>query len=174
MPDEILSCEIDPKIKVTETIDYGIPGVENEDAVLEIADLATSLSPSSSTPVTKAWKHQGALVAAAATIDLTTLVRTNLPDIDLSSGSLKVQGFIFRNNSEAGSLTIKDGAANSYELFGDADGQVTLPAGTADHKAFVFIFAPEGLDDVAAGDAEIDLSSAGDATLSYDVIIVAG
>lgn len=174
MADVLKTAEFYGKLLVTETVDVGIDGVTNQDHVHEVSELSGSLKPASTTPATKVWKDQGSLTASAATIDLTALVRDNLPNINLSTDSLKVQAFIFKNNSTSGTLTIKDGVTNGYELFGDASGQVTLPASTATNKSFVMIFAPEGLDDVAAADATVDLTSTGDATLSYDVIIVAG
>lgn len=172
MANVLKTAEFDGKLRVTETIDYGIDGVANEDAIFEIAGLSGSLSPGTTIPATKVYKNQASLVAAARTIDLTALVNDNLPNIDASG--LKLQAFIFKNNSTTGSLTIADGASNSYELFGDASGQVTLPAGTGTNLPFVMIYAPEGLDDVAAGDAEIDLTSSGDDTLSYDVELLFG
>lgn len=167
MADVIKTAEFYAKLLVTETIDVGIDGVTNQDHTLEISGLSGSLTPSTTPAVTKVWKDQGALVAGAATIDLTALARDNLPNIDLTD--LKVQIFAIKNNSTTYGLTVDIGAANPYDLFGDANGQVTI----GKDSGFVLFYSPEGLENVDATHCEIDLSST-DTTCSYDVIIVAG
>ena len=148
MADILKTAEIYGKLIVTETIDYGIDGVENRDAVHEVSGTSTSLSPGSTIPATKVFKDEVSLIAAAATLDLTALVRANLPDVD--GTGLKLPAFIFQNTSTSGTLTIAKGASNGYSLFGNASGEVTLPAANSTTKMpFVMMYVPEGLADVA-------------------------
>ncbi len=62
----------------------------------------------------------------------------------------------------------KVGAANPYNLFGDANGEITL---APDARAVLYFAA--GLPDVAGGAKEIDVSSS-DVDAKYDIIMAAG
>lgn len=166
MADEIKKVEFDPKVKVTETIDLGIDGVTNSDSIQQIAGLSGSLSPSTTVPATKVYKDQVALTAGAKTLDLELLVRANLPDV-VGTG-LKVQLFVFSNPStNTGAMTIVDGAANGYNIFGSAAGSNTVMIGGS-----IMIFGNDNLDDIASADSEIDITGTG--TESFEVLIVMG
>lgn len=126
-----------------------------------------TLNASSTPPASQAWSDEIDLAAGAATIDLTALARG-----DLSAGDwtdLKVQIAVFYadpDNTEP--VVIADGAANGYEIFGDANGQVSLEPGDVEIR-----FCKDTLDDVAAADCEIDLTSV-DADAKLHVLLVAG
>ncbi|MDX1388475.1 MAG: hypothetical protein R3344_04765, partial [Acidobacteriota bacterium] len=106
------------------------------------------------------------LTAGAATIDLTSL--TNGFGDALDGTGLKVQLFYFRSAADnTDTITIVDGATNGYNIFGDAAGQVTVPVGGT-----ILWEGDDALDDIAAGDATIDLSSSDtDATYSYVIVM---
>lgn len=167
MADLIVRVEYDFKLKVTETLDVAIDGVANLDHTLQLANSSGTLSPTTTVPITKAWKDQGALTAGAATINLTALARNNLPTIDLTG--LKVQFIhVINASTNSAALVIVDGATNGYNILGSATGAISIPVG----GQFLF-FGNEGLDAVAAGDATIDLSSS-DTDATYDIMILAG
>ena len=65
-------------------------------------------------------------------------------------------------------ITVKPAAANGYNLFGDASGQVTL--GPGDVLAVKY---NDTLPDVAAGAKDITITSA-DAVAKYKIILGAG
>ena len=172
MADVLNSAEFYAKLLVTETIDVGIDGVTNQAHVHEIDNVSGSLKPTTTVPATKVFKDEGALAAGVATIDFTALVRPNLPDVDLTG--LKVQLIIITNKSTSNALRVKVGAADPYDLFGDANGEVTILKTNADGKpGFIMWNGNEELENVDGTHKDIDLSS-GDATCPYDILVVGG
>jgi len=107
-----------------------------------------------------------ALVAAAATIDLTALAGGSQDTID-GTGK-KLQALYICGAETNGALTISEGAANPYEVFGGAN-PIVYPAGCT--KPWLFQF-DDLLDDVSAGDCEIDLAGTG--TDVFTIAIVLG
>lgn len=167
----ITQCEFDLKLKVTETIVLGVDLLTDQTYIGQIGTDTTSgtKTPSTSVPATQFWQDTGSLTAGAATINLASLSFGNLTAKDFTG--LKVQGIKIRNRStNTAGLTVVDGAANGYNIWGDANGSVTIPVGMT---IMLFADATEGLDDVAAADRTIDLSSS-DLDLTYDIMIVAG
>ena len=165
MADAIVRVEFDPKVKTTEKIDLGIDGVTNQDFVLQISGLSATLSPTSTVPATKVFKDQVSLSGNAATLDLTALVRDNLPNVD--GTGLKVQLFVFHNKStNANTMTIVDGATNGYDIFGSAAGSVTVPIGGT-----VMFFGNDKLDDIASADKTIDVSGTGSQTFEVHIVM---
>ena len=126
-----------------------------------------NMNATSSPAATQVVSDTRTLTAGADTIDLTAAPTRDGGTIDLSG--LKVQAVkIVAKSTNTAVLIVKPGAANGYNLFGDADGQIAIPVGGQ-----VLFVAPEGLADVAAADAEIDVAST-DTDAIYSIILVAG
>ncbi len=124
-------------------------------------------SGTAASPVTKAWSDEVQLSGGTISLDLQALVGFLADAVDLTG--LKIQGFHIKADVDNSAvIVIKDGASNGYELFGAASGQVTLPA-----NGEVMFFSPEGLDDVAAADSEIDVTSS-DVDAKFKITIIAG
>lgn len=165
----LTQVEFDLKCKVTETIPLGLDGVTDQAFVAQIATDTSSgtKTPSSQVPCTTRWEDTLSLSGGTYTIDLTALASGNLPTKDLTG--LKVQFFKFRNRSGNANMTIADGAANGYHIFGDASGQITLPPGM---EVLLAATAAEGLPDVSGTAKNITITGTG--AQSFDVQIVAG
>lgn len=167
MADAIVKLEFDPKVKVTEKLDIGIDGVTNQEHILQIASLAASFSPTTTVPVTKAFKDQVALTAGAVTLDLNVLVRDNLPDV--SGDGLKVQVIIIHNpNTNTGTMTFVPGGTNGYNIFGAATASVPVSIGGT-----VVLFGNDKWDDInTSTNKTIDVTGTG--TESFEIIIAMG
>ena len=167
----ITQVEFDFKLKVTETIALGVDSLTDQTYYPQIATDTSSgtKTPTTQVPCTTQWQDTFSLSAGAATLTLTALSFGNLAAKDLTG--LKVQFIKIRNRStNTAAVTIVDGAANGYNILGDASGQITMPVGST----FMFgMDTTEGLQDVAAGDATIDFSSS-DVDATVDVQIIAG
>ena len=163
------SAAYDLKLTVTETIDVGLDLASNKEHQHKITSPAASgtLTSSTTVPVTKTFSDTFTLSSGSSTLDLTALVRDNLPNVDMTG--LKVQLFkVACPSTNTAAVVVADGSSNGYEVYGDANGQVTVHQGGQDLR-----FVPDKLDDVAAADKTIDFTSADtDATVS--VIICAG
>ena len=121
------------------------------------------------TPVaSKVWSDEVAMTDGDESIDLTALAREVLPTVDMAG--LKIQAFmIVADSANTAAIVIKPHATNGYNLFGDADGQVTLFAGGA-----IMGYMPEDLPDVANGSADIIQITSSDLDAKFKIILVAG
>lgn len=123
-------------------------------------------SQTGSPPVKYYWSKTIALVAAAATIDLTALAGGLQGDIDASG--LKVQRCRFRSVSVGNSaFTISPGAANPYPLFGAANDMV-IAAGNTEVLEMGFNGT---LADVAAGAKQIDIAGTGTEQIHCELLL---
>ena len=126
-----------------------------------------TMNASSTVPSTKAWGATQNLSAGAATLDLQALLDGNLPNVDFTG--LKVQAIkVECPSTNTSGVAIVDGASNGYNIWGDASGSVTVLPGCS-----VLMFFNDQLDDVAASDSEIDLSSS-DTDATFTMLMVAG
>lgn len=127
-----------------------------------------TLSATTTPAVTQVWSDQVQLSTGAATIDLASLSRGSVLSA-LNLTGLKVQAILLEAPStNSAALVVAVGASNPYDIFGAAGGTVTLPAG-----AKMLWYAPEGIEDVASGAKEIDLSSS-DQDALLNVCLIAG
>lgn len=104
------------------------------------------------------WSGQVALSGGAGTIDLTALPRDpQLEDVTFSG--LKVVGAIFGGHPSNGNpIRIEGAASNGYELFGDADTEIQVPAGKA---VLLFDTVSATLATVSGSAKDITLTSVG-------------
>jgi len=126
-----------------------------------------TLSASTTPPATKHVAKNVALVAGAATIDLTALTAWGTNGVTEDCSGLKLQ--ILRAKAtltNANPVTISTGASNGYAAFG-ADWSIALSAGQE-----VTLYGNDATPDVAAGAKTIDL--AGTLTQSIDIEMVFG
>ncbi len=162
-----MAVSISPTITFTaiETLDTGVDAAPSPDVVHSSFNLtATTLNSASTAPVTTTSYQAYVLVAGAITIDLTALLGVN--DESQDATGLKLQTIIISNPTGNNAITVTTGASNGFPLFGGTN-SVIIPAG-----ATLAFFVPEGLTDVASGDAEIDVSGTG--TETFDVGICLG
>lgn len=118
MADSIVSLTYGPLLQVIQTIDIGIDGAVNRQAILEIADIAGVLAGDGTTwPISKAWQDQRTVAGTTETLDLTALARANLPTVDFTGLRLKFV-VILAAAGQANTMTFQTGTSNGYPLFG--------------------------------------------------------
>lgn len=163
----LLSTVYELKLIVTEALDgldIGLTTAPN--AVHQLTGLAGTSQPSGTSIITSVpWRDTVALVAGAKTLDLTSLDYGDLTAKDFTG--LKVQFALFKNPSGNGTMNIKTGAANGYNIFGATASEITLIGGGA-----ALFVNPEGTPDVSGSAKTIDIAGTG--TESLEVILVAG
>lgn len=162
-----MAVTISPSVSFTavETLDVGVDAVTSPDVIHSAFNLTgVLLNATSTAPVSVTSYQQYALVAGALTIDLTALLGVN--DESQDGTGLKLQTILIRNPAGNNPITIGDGAANGYQLFGAAV-DVVIPAG-----ATMAFYVPETLPDVGAAAKDIGVSGTG--TETFDVGITLG
>jgi len=118
-------------------------------------------------PATKAWSDQRSLSSGTDSLDLTALVHTNLNNVDFTG--LKVQLLKLKAAAaNTAAIVFADASSNGYSLFGDASGQITLPA-----KAQALFYFGDTLADVSSTVKALTITST-DLDATYDILIVAG
>ena len=126
----------------------------------------TTYNPTSSPPGKYYSSQTLSLVAGVATIDLTALpgLQAAIDGSGLKLNALRIRGEADGSNAK---LTIAEGAANPYELFGAAN-PIEYPAGCS--KCFTFEF-DDALADIAAGAKNIDLAGTGTDSFFIEIIV---
>lgn len=162
-----VSAKYNLLLDVTETLGLGVD-MATDPAVKHVFPTVISgtLTSSSSVPVTKTYNDTLALSAGTLDVDLTALPGPSGTTVTFDG--LKVQLIKIRNNSTTDTLTIAGASVNPYELFGAADGQITLPVGGTCE-----FFMNEGLADVSATVKDVTFTSS-DNTAPFDIQLVAG
>ena len=156
-------------LSVAETIDTSVPALGAQNTIVHDGFTSTHTIYSSTTPpATKVAAFTKALVAGAATIDLTALTGTSGASVTFSG--LKVQMVkIINPSTNVNPLVVVPGASNGYNLLGAAF-KITLKPGE-EHQFYL----PEGPPDVAGGAKTLDLTDGGaGGTESSQWILVAG
>lgn len=134
-----------------------------------IGSSSGSLTASTTPAVSAAWSDRITLTAGAATIDLTALTRGNGTLAALSMSGLKVVLIkIFAATANTAVVKFTNGAANGYNIFGAAGGDVSVPAG-----GMLMFYGYTGLAAVSATVKNIDVTSS-DTDAIFDIIIVGG
>lgn len=155
------------KLDVSETLAMGLDLAANPTVTHKITHQENTINATSTVPATKAYSDTASLSAGTATLDLTNLAGPISSTVDFTG--LKVQ--IVKVSCPAtntAAVVVDVGATNGYNLFGDANGQITVhPGGIA------MVYQPNLLPDVAAGAKTIDLTSS-DVDATYSIVLVAG
>lgn len=162
---EISSAKIQSSFSVTETLKDAVGAGTTTTVTSTALNPAQTEYTLTSDPPGKYYSSDTlALVAGAATIDL-----TSLPGLQatIDGTGLKVQAFRIRGAAGNSALTISPGAANPYTMFG-AGNDLEYPADCA--LAFQFEF-DETLADIAAGAKEIDLAGTGTEQFQIEFIL---
>jgi len=152
---------------VVETPETNMPAVSDADKTVTHDGFNTSktLNASSTPAVHKVACFEQALTAGSATIDLTALTGTNGATVD-GTGQ-KVQVFKAKAPAtNANPITIGEGAANGYELAGNAWKMILQPGQE-------FLFYGDG-DTPAIGAAAKDIDLAGTGAQKLEIEIVTG
>ena len=161
-----VKVEYNLRAQAVETLALNIDS-PNPNVTHEISGDSGTLDANSTVPATKAWKDDRQLSSGTDTFDLTALSRGNLNDEDFTG--LKVQIIkIKAKSTNTAVTTFKAGTTNGYNLFGNADGEITLDAG-----AVALFQMNDKLADVGASAKNIDISST-DVDAQYEILLVAG
>jgi len=166
---DTISAAWELKCDVTVTLDLGLDldSATPPRTVLAIDGSYGTITAGSAVPATKAFSDTRALAAGADALDLTALPDRDGKTQDLSG--LKPQLVkIKAAGTNTAAIVFKPAAADGYNLFGDADGQVTVPPGCE-----ALFYWNDKLADVGAGAKAVEAASA-DADAGYSIIIVAG
>ena len=159
-----IATRIQSLAPVTETLEDDSVAASNQTVLMSGFDQDSgNLNSGSGVPVTHHAQFTGALVAAADTIDLTSLISTNGAVI---SGSGKKVQFFRVKNLGANSMTFKFGAADAYNLVG-SDWTVTL-----EQNQYFEVWGNDATPDIGAGAKDIDVSGTG--TQTYEATIIMG
>lgn len=160
-------AEFTLEVKAHETPD--LPGLGVDPLFIHLIDglRENELTSSTDVPATKVYSASLSVAGAPTIIDLVAL--TDLEGDALTFLGLKIQLAFFRNpTGNNNSITIKFGATEGYNIFGDAAGIATLAPGAA-----ILYYGANGGQDVADNaDDKIDISGTGSQAL--DVLLVAG
>jgi len=163
----VATATYDMQLVITEDAVLGMTDVSDPTIVHNIGAHKATLDGGTTVDITKGWSYTGNLVAGTAKIDLTALTRSNLPDATFSGLKVKLVK-IKCPAANTGVVVFADGAANGYELFGDAAGQVAVVAGGV-WQGYLAEEAPT----VAGADKEIDVTS-GDGDAAFSIEMAAG
>jgi hypothetical protein len=154
-------------LDVEETLAMGLDLADDPTAKHTIPGSFGSLVATTTVPATKVISDTRSLTAGADTIDLTNMGGPY--NTTVTFAALKVQLLkIKADATNSDPIVFDKGASNGYELFGDANGQITLDAGCE-----ALFFFNESLADVSGSAKTIDVSSV-DTNASYSIILVAG
>lgn len=164
----IKAAEFNFRLKATETVDaVDLDHSDEPTIVEEIVGPLGTLTPSTVVPVSEEWADTRALIAGSDNLDLTALVKGNLPVVDMTG--LRVQLFkVVSDKDNTDDLLIAGSTFNPYEVFGDIASQATIKPG-----ASMYLFGNDSLEVVAAAVKSITVSS-GDLDANYSIHIVAG
>ncbi len=144
-----------------------VAGAEGETVPSDSLNPTQSTYTPTSSPPGKYYSSQSlALVAGAATINLTALpgLQAAIDGTGLKLNVLRIRGELDGSNAK---LTVSEGAANPYELFGAAN-PMEYPAGC--RTCFTFEF-DDALADIAAGAKNIDLAGTGTDSFFVEIIV---
>lgn len=143
----------------------GSASAANRTCTHSLYNYAATLNGASTPPATKVACFEQALVAGAATIDLTALTGTNAGVITMLG--LKCQVVKFQAKAtNSNPITITAGASNGYDLGGAAWSVVLLPG-----QAVMYL-GNDAVEDVASGAKTIDLAGTG--TESVECVVLCG
>lgn len=154
-------------LTVAEKLTLGLTDATNPTITHDLGDSKGSLDANSSIAISKAWSTTGNLSGGTATIDLTALPASNLPNITFSALKVKLIKITCPTTNTAG-VVFDIGAASPYDIFGDANGQITVLPGQV-YGAYM----AEQLEDVDGTHKTLDLSST-DVDAAYSILIAAG
>ena len=161
-----VSAKYDLVCTSTVTVDHGDQNVTNTPLIVHsLGTMGGTLNANSTPPVSQDYSAEITLSAGAATLDFTAMDQGDLPDQDMTG--LKPQLCFFKADStNTAGIVVTDGATNGHNIWGDANGSVTFLPG-----AKLGVEWNDQLDDVAAGDATIDLSSSDlDAKIKIQIV----
>jgi len=137
----------------------------SKDVVPDTVGAQTTYGAGSSPPGVHFSVQSLALVAAAATIDLMALLGDLQDTID--GETMKLQALMIIGADSNGALTISEGAANGYEVFGAAN-PIVYPALCTLPWLMQF---DDTLPDISASDCEIDLAGTGTDVFTIAMIL---
>lgn len=166
-----VSAVVHAKITATETLgatnDALFASAANRAVVHDQFNFATTLTGSTTPPVTKVASFRATMTDGAVSIDLTSLTATHAAALDLTG--LKVHGILAKAVATNGAtLTLAAHDTNGYELNSEASWLISLHPGAT----FLYVSAGDTGEDVDATHKVIAV--AGTTTDAVDITILAG
>lgn len=140
------------------------PNVGSTSISWSLIDQVITLSGTTNPAVDDVWARRLALTAGALTLSLVALEAEGMDAKDWTGKN--IYGWVIRNLG-ASEMTFTAAVTNGYPLFGDAAGQVTIPAG-----GMMQGYIPAGLDAVSATVSDVDI--AGTLVEQFDIALIAG
>ena len=152
------------KMLTTEVLETNVPAAGDKSVQHNGYDTVATASASTTPPVAKCAFFEKALVAGAASIDLTALLGTNGATVD--GTGLRVQFLKFRNKAtNADPMTLSKGVANGYDGLGAAF-SVTLPPGGE-----ALVRAVDGGSDIGSANKTLDLAGVGTEAAEMGIVL---
>jgi len=154
-------------VQADHTVALGLDDASDPTITHDIGDVLGTLNGSTTVAVSKAWSDDRALAAGADTITLTALGLGNLPDVDFTGLKVILVKITAAAANTAG-VTFVKGASNPYNIWGQADGSITVLPGQT-----YGVYMAEQLPDVDATHKVIGVSGT-DLDAAYSILLVAG
>lgn len=164
---EAVTATFDILLTALHTVALGLSDADDPTITHDLDPDRGTLNGNSSVALTKTWSDTDNLTAGTAELDLTALDFSNLPDVNFNGLKVKLLKIKCPSTNSAG-VVFAPGAANPYDLFGDANGQLTVMPG-----AVYAGYMVEQLEDVDATHKVIDITS-GDVDAAYSILMAAG
>lgn len=151
------------QLTVTETLVGEFVDPANNTITTNLLNTTTTLTASTTPPVSKYSAGRATMTAGAATIDLTSLPDSNGVAGQVNFTGLKVNAYKFTNPG-ANDIVVTEGASNGYPLHGAAFLFRVRPG-----EEVTYLGADVGTD-VAAADRTIDITGTGTQYLEFELI----
>lgn len=156
----------DSNLTVVETLEANVPAASsaNRRVTHSLFNTTKALNAATVPPVTKIAAFNKALVAGAATIDLTALLGTNGATVD--GTGLKVVAFKAKAPAaNANEITLTEGAVDGYALAG-----ATFKIGVKPGQEVTF-YGDDDAPVIAGADKTIDMAGTGVQTLDIEIVM---
>lgn len=162
-----IAVTVTTQVKVVETFEGVFVNPADRTATFDGLSETTALSGASAVPATKHAEGELALVAGAATLDLTNLPGVTAEETVDGTG-LKVQVLKLRSkNTNANKLTVGKGATNGYGLNAEGDAW-SRPLSPGQRDTFE---GDDAAPDIDATHRTIDVTGTGTDVLEYAIVM---
>lgn len=162
------------KLAASETLELDVDLASDPTVLHESTDIKGTLTASTVPPIEQFWESTETITEGTPTeLDLENLARANLPDIDFSTMKVNLVKLVASATNTAGEyITIEDGTANAYFLFGGvAGGKVFLYPGDC---YCMYAVETRPVVDATHSDVKISYSEAVAATATLEIMLGAG
>lgn len=168
------SVTYNAKMEVRETVDVDLDHAPDPTITHESTAVAGTLTGSTDPKIEVFWSSLESIASGATTnLDLTALVRDNLPNVDMTDKKVNLVKLV-ASATNTTHITVDENVATGYNLFdeissGGGTHQIVLYPGDC-----YFMYAPETRAVVAVGEKDFDLTNSAGATATIELMIGAG